>query len=476
MNNDFDLYDFFDGCDLLQDYLDYKSDKKLIVGNFSRRALDKCFGFSSLGMDKHGVQSDMIDRNSKAVKNGTVKVKIDGTIDKRCQAVKQGLVTFKDNGKLNVNKTSELIKSKELRTLSTNASHINSFEVADAVFKASGLSLSRQEAEQLIRSLNRDDNLPLKTISGNLSGTLTMRDGGDRALDKEIASGILNGTNLSPKAAARARRQIAVILNSKGDMPDKVIETYKCVYKNLKAADGKVICRQNAKVSTFKEGESRNWYSISETAAQTGRKTTGEPDLRTSKGNAILQRKETGLTAEGKPDLRTLKGKEIQARITKEKEMEQQLLLKQQQQQQRWQQHEEQKRRECERKEMERQLRHQQERERQEVLERQQQQARREQLQESGRPHFYPPTPPAPVPMALFTPGVSQFFGGPPMFHISPSPSYYPQPYHHHIGGHGRLDIPFQTGSVTCGDGMKFFKGGQFVPGGGRAPKGGGFY
>ena len=90
----------------------------------------------------------MIDPNSKAVKNGTVKVKIDGTIDKRCQAVKQGLVTFKDNGKLNVNKTSKLIKSKELRTLSTNASHINSFEVADAVFKASGLSLSRQEAEQ----------------------------------------------------------------------------------------------------------------------------------------------------------------------------------------------------------------------------------------------------------------------------------------------------------------------------------------
>ena len=399
----------------MNEFLDYKSDGKQIVGNFSRRTLDKCFGggFSSLGMEKHGVKSDKIDPNSKAVKNGTVKVKIDGTIDKRCQAVKQGLVTFNDNGKLNVNKSSELIRSKELRTLSTNASHINSFEVADALFKVSGLSLSRQESEKLVRSLNRDDNLPLKSISGNLSGTLTMPEGGDRALDQEIASGILNGIKLSPKAAARARRQIAVILNSKGDIPDKVIEAYKSIYKNLKAIDGKVICRQNAKVNTFKEGESRNWYSTSETPAQSGRKTNDEPDLRTSKGQAMARRRETGLTADGKPDLRTTKGKEIQARIIKEKEMEQQLLqeqLCQQRERERQEvlerQQQQARERECqevlERQQRERERQEILQRERERQLERQQQQAQERQLLE----HFYPPTPPA---MAmLLNPGLSQ--------------------------------------------------------------------
>ena len=43
-------------------------------------------------------------------------------------------------------------------------------------------------------------------------------------------------------------------------------------------------------------------------------------------------------------------------------------------------------------------------------------------------------------------------------------------------GGGGRSHIGFSPGSSSGGDGMRFFKGGQFVPGGGRAPKGGGYY
>ena len=43
-------------------------------------------------------------------------------------------------------------------------------------------------------------------------------------------------------------------------------------------------------------------------------------------------------------------------------------------------------------------------------------------------------------------------------------------------GGGGRSHIGFSPGSSSGGDGMRFYKGGQFVPGGGRAPKGGGWW
>ena len=42
--------------------------------------------------------------------------------------------------------------------------------------------------------------------------------------------------------------------------------------------------------------------------------------------------------------------------------------------------------------------------------------------------------------------------------------------------GGERSHIRFSPGSSSGGDGMRFFKGGQFVPGGGRAPKGGGWW
>ena len=48
---------------------------------------------------------------------------------------------------------------------------------------------------------------------------------------------------------------------------------------------------------------------------------------------------------------------------------------------------------------------------------------------------------------------------------------------HSHVNiGSGRSSIPFQYGSSSPSSGMTFYKGGRFVPGGGRAPKGGGYY
>ena len=547
--------------------------EQTLDGKFSRTALENAFGsgFSSRGMAKHGQKTDVIDLNSKAVKDGVVKVKKDGTMDKRCQAVKQGLVTFNEKGELNVNKNSQLFANKELRTLSTQASHINSFEVADAIFNVTGLSVDQSEAEQVVRSLNRDDNLPLKSTDGNLSGTLTMPDGGDRALDQEIISSITNGTILSTKAASRARRQIALVLNSKGDMPDKVIEAYKTEYQKLKAEDGKVICRKNAKISSVKQGESRNFYSVSKTAAETGRKVDGDPDLRTKKGEEIVRRKETGLTASGELDMRTTKGKELAAVYSIAMEEKERAIWEQGRNQQEYQgrenklkerQEEEQERKSRERQEIECQARERQdqlrrmahervererqervererqervekerqervekerqervererqervererreraERERQERVERERQErvererrerAQREQMervqqervererqerirQERQTLHhnFIYRQPEMPVlPMPVFHPITSNIhhYGIPvSMFNILPPA---PPMYHNH--GVGRVNIPFQVGSSICGDGMKFYKGGQFVPGGGRAPKGGGYY
>ena len=70
------------------------------VNRFSRKVIDETFGqgTSNLGFEKHGKKTTKIEKASPAVKEGLVKLKINGQIDGRCSAVKKGLVTLDKEG------------------------------------------------------------------------------------------------------------------------------------------------------------------------------------------------------------------------------------------------------------------------------------------------------------------------------------------------------------------------------------------
>lgn len=192
------------------------------------------FERSSRGMTKHGVKTTKIDPKSVAVLDGRVLIKIDGEIDKRCSAVKQGLVSFKEDGSLDTSKkSSPLFSSNELQTLSTAACHIVSFEVINALCTLHDVTFTKESFDQTVRSMNKDDNLPLKSTVGNMSGTYHMKDKGDRSLDQEIIQAFKTGTVLSDAAAARARRQIFLLLGSKGQMPQHLLEKAREVYSHV---------------------------------------------------------------------------------------------------------------------------------------------------------------------------------------------------------------------------------------------------
>ena len=136
----------------------------------------------------------------------------------------------------------------------TNASHILSFEVMDAVFKKKDVEVTKAEAEKIVRSLNTDDNLQLKSREGNMGGTATQKGKGDRALDALIIESIRDGTPLPAKAEKRADRLITIALNSKGEMPLHVIEKVRAVFAEVKNEDGKAVCRTNAKIEDVNAG------------------------------------------------------------------------------------------------------------------------------------------------------------------------------------------------------------------------------
>jgi hypothetical protein len=260
-----------------------------VLQMFSRGNLDATFGpgFSSKGMKKHGETTDEIYQLSQAVQSGVVLLKKDGTIDKRSEAVKRGEILFKENGKIDITK-SKLFQEKHIRTNSTAACHIVSFEVVDAVYQQSNFLLNKETAES--------DNLYLKSTQGNINGTFYMEGQGDRALDAEIKNAIagVGRGKLSEKAANRAKRQISIILNSKDEIPLEIIESFRELYNRLEDQNGHKICRANAKISALEPSQSRLSTSMelrnrkqsspTPSRAESGLKNDGEPDLRTTVG------------------------------------------------------------------------------------------------------------------------------------------------------------------------------------------------
>jgi hypothetical protein len=153
--------------------------EKTITGTFSRKNLGETFGpgFSYKGWEKHGKKDfGKIDKSSPAVVNCDVLLNKDGSINKTCKCRDETLV-FKV----------------------TNASHVHSFEVTDAVFHASNLCVTESEAEMMVRSMNQNDNLQVKTRGGNMKGR--ERHLGDDVIDKKNLR-----TNYSRRGSAKRKR------------------------------------------------------------------------------------------------------------------------------------------------------------------------------------------------------------------------------------------------------------------------------
>jgi len=168
--------------------------------------------------------------------------------------------------------------------------------------------------------------LQLKSRDGNMNGTRTMKNKGDRALDQQIIRAIENGINLSPKAAERAHAIMQIVLNSKNQIPLKVIEAFRTIFSGVNDANGHQISRKNAHINEIEEGKSRRTIKeglrkksdekiisqVNEERVKTGLKQNGCPDLRTTKGQEKAKRAEFGLKNDGTPDLRTRKGKNLE--------------------------------------------------------------------------------------------------------------------------------------------------------------------
>jgi len=296
--------------------------EEVIQGAFGRSALNNRFGssFANLGFEKHGTheKNKIVASRSSAVQNGSVILKEDGTVDRRCAAARQGLLLFDEKG--NIRKESPLVQSRQVSLAMTDACHVNSFEVMDALVKKRGLAIPRSDAAEIVRALNRDDNLPLKSYDGNRDGTVTMQGKGDRALDEEIINAMTSGSRLSKAAAARARRQAQIWMASDGLVKREYLEIIREEYSKLRDDENHVICRSNAAISSVKEGESRRIYTVEgeNDRVVTGRKDDGTPDLRTVKGRELAQRVETGLRPDGQIDMRTTKGKALAAQREQE--------------------------------------------------------------------------------------------------------------------------------------------------------------
>jgi hypothetical protein len=162
------------------------------------------------------------------------------------------------------------------QTKSNHACHILSFEVMDQIFALTNSEANLEVAQGIVNSMNKDDNLIPKDPSGNMFDP----DGkGDRALDEEIIAALETGGMLSKAASARARRQIQLILNSKGQFPILLIRAAREKYTALLDDEGHKICRKNVLIKKVDPNKSRlsHKQGLRSTETQQATKTMSQP-------------------------------------------------------------------------------------------------------------------------------------------------------------------------------------------------------
>lgn len=127
----------------------------------------------------------------------------------------------------------------------TNAGHIMSFRVMNAVLRHTpGRPYSEEAVKQIVRELNSDSNLRIKTRSGNMYGY----DGysGDEYYDQEIEK-VLDGRKdhlTNQRCVDRLKRQWESILLTNLDRNIK--ENIRACFCQIKDQNGHVIIRANA--------------------------------------------------------------------------------------------------------------------------------------------------------------------------------------------------------------------------------------
>eukprot|EP00615_Pteridomonas_danica_P004699 CAMPEP_0114341716 /NCGR_PEP_ID=MMETSP0101-20121206/9230_1 /TAXON_ID=38822 ORGANISM="Pteridomonas danica, Strain PT" /NCGR_SAMPLE_ID=MMETSP0101 /ASSEMBLY_ACC=CAM_ASM_000211 /LENGTH=460 /DNA_ID=CAMNT_0001475407 /DNA_START=56 /DNA_END=1436 /DNA_ORIENTATION=+ len=196
-------------------------------------------------------QNGSISKTSNAVKNGIILLKGDGEVDKRCSAVKNGWITINENGSIN-KKSSDLCQRLYLKE--TNGSHIHGFGVADKITQLSGLEYNEEETNRMVKAVNEDTNVRMKTREGNMRGARTApKNSGDLAVDEVIINALDKVKNtdkpviLAENVAVRASRIIKDILD--GDYSVEYKLNARELFTNLKNENGQKVVRSNAKMS-----------------------------------------------------------------------------------------------------------------------------------------------------------------------------------------------------------------------------------
>ena len=210
---------------------------------------------TELGRTKKGKYSLEINPNCDAVKDGRVNLLPNGKIDPKSPAVLDGSVKLHtttrsthpkhEPGDIN-KKDSALWHVREIETAETNACHILSFEILDAIVKILGLTLTAEEVKLMIPLVvNSAENLPEKPRDKNMSGSKSQPGLGDRALDNEIISNLPPGGLgcLTEEAAKRARQQVEMI--KKLPIPKSKRRQMLRLYSKLEDEVGNWICDES---------------------------------------------------------------------------------------------------------------------------------------------------------------------------------------------------------------------------------------
>jgi ubiquitin-large subunit ribosomal protein L40e len=154
----------------------------------------------------------------------------------------------------------QLQQKSKVGTDGKNASHILSIELLGTIQDLVGGVLSTDEALDIAWTISNPDNLRLKTArgtTGNVPLAKDQRTGpsyDDKTLDAELKAAFWEvkaggHPTLSDAAAKRLKGAAQIMLNSKGQIPDRLILMFRSAASEMEGPDGCKVVRKNAAIS-----------------------------------------------------------------------------------------------------------------------------------------------------------------------------------------------------------------------------------
>ena len=428
----------------------------------------------------------------------------------------------------------QLQQKSKVGTDGKNSSHILSIELLGTIQSLVGGELSRDEALDIAWAISAPDNLRLKKAMGTTGNVplakdqRTGRSYDDKTLDAEIKAAFLKVEagelpKLSKAAAKRLEGQAEILLNSKGQIPDRLIHKFRSLASGVTDPDGCKVVRKNAAISEAPfpmncsvDRRCKLFQDGRLLIKPSGRIDRESPCFKDGSVDLSILGKDDDIRRNAKlPDGLQLVQKPATRieQVEKERERQEREKREREQREQREQRAAAQKaaaekaaaekaaaekaaaakraadekaaaekaaaekaaseRAAAERAAAEREWHEWHEREHREHCQRRESARAMQELVLREQMGFGGMGNGGPFGGGMGYGGGTGYGGGGMGYGGGTG---YGGGMEYGGGGGGRSHIGFSPGSSSGGDGMRFYKGGQFVPGGGRAPKGGGFY